>query len=82
MVPFERYFSKLSENQKIVEIGSTEFKLHNKMYTHFVHCFLPMATSLPHFPHFHSYLSPLLESVYKCRVRELYIGSEMSNLSL
>ncbi len=27
MVPFERSFSKLSENQKIVEIGSTEFKL-------------------------------------------------------
>ena len=27
MVPFERSFSKLSENQKIIEIGSTEFKL-------------------------------------------------------
>ncbi len=27
MVPFERSLSKLSENQKIVEIGSTEFKL-------------------------------------------------------
>ncbi len=26
-IPFERSFSKLSENQKIVEIGSTEFKL-------------------------------------------------------
>ncbi len=28
MVPFERPFSMLSENHKIVEIGSTEFKLH------------------------------------------------------
>ncbi len=27
MIPFERSLSKLSENQKIVEIGSTEFKL-------------------------------------------------------
>ncbi len=27
MTPFERSLSKLSENQKIVEIGSTEFKL-------------------------------------------------------
>ncbi len=27
MTPFERSHSKLSENQKIVEIGSTEFKL-------------------------------------------------------
>ncbi len=27
MTSFERYFSKLSENCKIVEIGSTEFKL-------------------------------------------------------
>ena len=27
MTPFERPLSKLSENQKIIEIGSTEFKL-------------------------------------------------------
>ncbi len=27
MTPFERSLSKLSENQKIVGIGSTEFKL-------------------------------------------------------
>ncbi len=27
MMPFERSLSKLSENQKIVEIGSTDFKL-------------------------------------------------------
>ncbi len=27
MTPFERSLSKLSENQKIIEIGSTEFKL-------------------------------------------------------
>ncbi len=27
MTSFERYLSKLSENQKIVGIGSTEFKL-------------------------------------------------------
>ncbi len=27
MIPFERSLSKLSENQKIVEIGSMEFKL-------------------------------------------------------
>ncbi len=27
MIPFERSLSKLSENQKIVEIGSTEFKI-------------------------------------------------------
>ena len=27
MVPFERSLSKLSENNKIVEIGPTEFKL-------------------------------------------------------
>ncbi len=27
MTPFERSFSKLSENHKIVEMGSTEFKL-------------------------------------------------------
>ncbi len=27
IIPFERYLSKLSENQKIVAIGSTEFKL-------------------------------------------------------
>ncbi len=27
MIPFERSLSKLSENQKIVEIGSTELKL-------------------------------------------------------
>ncbi len=27
MTPFERYFSKLSENYKILEIESTEFKL-------------------------------------------------------
>ncbi len=27
MVPFERYFSKLSENQNIVDIGFTKFKL-------------------------------------------------------
>ncbi len=27
MTPFERFISKLSENHKIVEIGSTEFKL-------------------------------------------------------
>ncbi len=27
MTPFERFLSKLSENQKIIEIGSTEFKL-------------------------------------------------------
>ncbi len=27
MIPFERFLSKLLENHKIVEIGSTEFKL-------------------------------------------------------
>ena len=27
MTPFERFLSKLSENQKIIEIGSMEFKL-------------------------------------------------------
>ena len=27
MTPFERYFSKLSENPKIFDFGSTEFKL-------------------------------------------------------
>ena len=27
MTPFERYFSELSENHKIFDIGSTEFKL-------------------------------------------------------
>ncbi len=27
MVPFERTLSKFSESQKIIEIGSTEFKL-------------------------------------------------------
>ena len=27
MTPFERYFSRLSENHKVVDIGSTEFKL-------------------------------------------------------
>ncbi len=27
MTPFERYFSKLSENHKFLNIGSTEFKL-------------------------------------------------------
>ncbi len=27
MTPFERSFSKLSENHKIVEIGITDFKL-------------------------------------------------------
>ncbi len=27
VIAFERFLSKLSENRKIIEIGSTEFKL-------------------------------------------------------
>ena len=53
MTPFERSFSKLSENHKIVDIGSTEFKLWqlkelkespNRKITYFIiaHAFPPI----------------------------------------